>query len=83
MASLLAMLEAKERARLNAEPDYGHLYDYPALPYYHNVDDDSDDQGEWLNNYIEPRVQQAYENIYRQFDPSPYYSDNRRKHYTA
>lgn len=82
MASLLAMLEAKERARLGAvETDYGRQYDYPAMPYYHgNVEDDlADEQSIWLNGYVEPSVQQVYNNLYRQFEPLPYHSDNKRK----
>jgi len=79
MVSLLAMLEAKERerARLNTDSDYSRLYEYPTLPHLYNNDDDLvDDQGEWLNGYVEPGVQ-AYENPYRQFDTSSPYSRSR------
>lgn len=53
MVSLLAMLEARERerARLNARPDYSRLYE----------DDLVDDQGEWLNGYIEPGIDRQFE----------------------
>lgn len=53
MISLLTMLEARdrERARWNAVPEYRRL----------SEDEMIDDQGEWLNGYTEPGIDQQYE----------------------
>lgn len=79
MVSLLAMLEAKERARLNEDAEKSHLYDYPRSPYSRNNDDElAEDKGDWYNGYIEPAVQ-YYESPYRHIGGVSQYAHNRRK----